>query len=255
KEKVESRLQEICDYCRLFAGIDPVTDPIPLYPAQHYTMGGAGTNIRGETFVPGLYSAREAAGVSMHGAKRLGGNSLLETLVFGKQAGIAAAEHAQRAPATSLRESDLATATAPYRSWMARADGEDPSTLRTELQQTMDRYVGIYRNEADLMEGLRRVRAIKERFSKVRVVDQSKVFNLTLTDAIETSHLVDLAEVIVVGAYARTESRGAHSRTDYPKRDDARWMKHTLALRTASGPNLSYAPVAFTRWEPKERVY
>ena len=255
KEKVESRLQEICDYCRLFAGIDPVTDPIPVYPAQHYMMGGVGTNIRGETNVPGLYSAGEAACVSIHGANRLGGNSLLETLVFGKQAGIAAAEHAQRAPATSLRESDLATATAPYRSWMARTDGEDPSTLRTELQQTMDRYVGIYRNEADLMEGLRRVRAIKERFSKVRVVDQSKVFNLNLTDAIETSHLLDLAEVIVVGAHARTESRGAHSRTDYPKRDDARWMKHTLAQETPSGPNLTYSPVAFTRWEPKERVY
>jgi len=193
--------------------------------------------------------------VSIHGANRLGGNSLLETLVFGKQAGIAAAEHAQRAPATALRESDLESATAPYRSWMGRADGEDPSTLRTELQKTMDRYVGIYRNEADLREGLRRVRAIKERFSKVRVVDQSKVFNLNLTDAIETGHLLDLAEVIVVGASARTESRGAHSRTDYPKRDDANWMKHTLAQEGPSGPNLTYSPVGFTRWEPKERVY
>jgi len=255
KEKVESRLQEICDYCRLFAGIDPVTDPIPVYPAQHYMMGGVGTNIRGETNVPGLYSAGEAACVSIHGANRLGGNSLLETLVFGKQAGIAAAEYSEKAAATALHESDLAAATAPYRSWVGRADGEDPSALRTELQKTMDRYVGIYRNEAELMEALRQVRAIKERFSKVRVVDQSKVFNLNLIDAIETEHLIDLAEVIVVGAYARTESRGAHSRTDYPKRDDARWMKHTLALRTPSGPNLSYSPVGFTRWEPKERVY
>ena len=255
KEKVESRLQEICDYCRLFAGIDPVTDPIPVFPAQHYTMGGVSTNIRGEASVAGLYAAGEAACVSIHGANRLGGNSLLETLVFGKQAGIAAAAYSEKAPATALNGSDLEAATAPYRGWMGRADGEDPSTLRTELQKTMDRYVGIYRNEVDLMEGLRRVRAIKERFTRVRVVDQSKVFNLNLTDAIETEHLIDLAEVIVVGAYARTESRGAHSRTDYPKRDDARWMKHTLALRTPSGPNLSYAPVGFTRWEPKERVY
>jgi len=255
KEKVESRLQEICDYCRLFAGIDPVTDPIPVYPAQHYMMGGVGTNIRGETNVPGLYSAGEAACVSIHGANRLGGNSLLETLVFGKEAGKAAAAYSERAPATVLHETDLDSATASFRSWLSRSDGEDPSALRTELQQTMDRYVGIYRTEADLMEGLRRVRAVKERFSRVRVVDQSKVFNLNLTDAIETEHLIDLAEVIVVGAYARTESRGAHSRSDYPKRDDAHWMKHTLAQRTPTGPNLSYSPVGFTRWEPKERVY
>jgi succinate dehydrogenase flavoprotein subunit len=255
KEKVESRLQEICDYCRLFAGIDPVTDPIPVFPAQHYTMGGVGTNIRGETNVPGLYAAGEAACVSIHGANRLGGNSLLETLVFGKQAGLAAAAYSEKAPGTVMHDDDLDAATAPYRGWMGRADGEDPSALRTELQTTMDRYVGIFRNEADLMEGLRRVRTIKERFARVRVVDQSKVFNLNLTDAIETEHMIDLAEVVVVGAYARTESRGAHSRTDYPKRDDARWMKHTLAVRTPSGPNLSYAPVGFTRWEPKERVY
>ncbi|MGA8710576.1 MAG: FAD-binding protein [Thermoplasmata archaeon] len=255
KEKVESRLQEICDYCRLFAGIDPVTDPIPIFPAQHYTMGGVGTNIKGESNVPGLYAAGEAACVSIHGANRLGGNSLLETLVFGKQAGLAAAAYSEKAAATVMPPSDLDAATAPYRSWMSRTEGEDPSSLRTELQTTMDRYVGIYRNEADLREGLRRVRAVKERFSRVRVVDQSKVFNLNLTDAIETEHLIDLAEVIVVGAYARTESRGAHSRTDYPKRDDVQWMKHTLALRTPDGPTLSYTPVGFTRWEPKERVY
>ncbi len=123
------------------------------------------------------------------------------------------------------------------------------------MQQTMDRYVGIYRNEADLMEGIRRIRALQARFERVRVVDQSPVYNLNLTDALETSHMLELAETIVVGAYARTESRGAHSRTDYPKRDDARWMKHTIAQRTPEGPNLSYAPVGFTRWEPTERVY
>jgi succinate dehydrogenase / fumarate reductase, flavoprotein subunit len=255
KEKVESRLQEICDYCRFFAGIDPVTEPIPVYPAQHYMMGGVGTNIRGETNVPGLFSAGEAACVSIHGANRLGGNSLLETLVFGKQAGIAAAAYAETAPAPAMRATDLESATGPYRSWVGRADGEDPSALRTELQRTMDQYVGIYRDEPTLLEGLKRVRALKERFARVRVVDQSKVFNLNLTDAIETEHLIDLAEVIIVGAYARTESRGAHSRTDFPKRDDARWMKHTLAQRGPSGPTLSYSPVAFTRWEPKERVY
>ncbi len=255
KEKVESRLQEIVDFCRNFAGIDPVTEPIPVYPGQHYMMGGIGTNARGETNIRGLYAAGEAACVSIHGANRLGGNSLLETLVFGKQAGIAAAEYAASAPAPEMRAADLDTAVAPLRAWSGRKDGEDPSTLRTEMQQTMERYVGIYRNEADLLEGLKRIRAIKARFDRVRVVDQSKVYNVNLTDALEVGHMIELAETIVVGAYARTESRGAHARTDYPKRDDARWMRHTLAQKTPQGPSLSYAPVTYTRWEPKERVY
>ena len=255
KEKVESRLQEICDYCRHFAGIDPVTEPIPVYPAQHYMMGGVGTNIRGETNVPGLYSAGEAACVSIHGANRLGGNSLLETLVFGKEAGVAAAAYAATAPATVLREADVEAAAQPIRAWSARTEGEDPAILRTEMQQTMERYAGIYRTEADLLEGLKRIRALKSRFDRVRVVDTSKVFNLNLTDAVELGHMLDLSEVILVGAYARTESRGAHSRTDFPNRDDARWMKHTMALKGPAGPTLSYTPVAYTRWEPKERVY
>jgi succinate dehydrogenase / fumarate reductase, flavoprotein subunit len=254
-EKIESRLQEIVDYCRMFAGIDPVTQPIPVYPGQHYMMGGIGTNKRGETSIAGLYAAGEAACVSIHGANRLGGNSLLETLVFGKQAGIAAAEHAAGAARPELAATDVDEATAPLRAWSSRTDGEDPSTLRAALQETMERYVGIYRQEADLLEGLNRVRAIKARFENVRVVDQSKVYNLNLTDALEVGHMIELAEVIVVGAYARTESRGAHSRTDYPKRDDEHWMKHTMARRTPDGPNLSYTPVTYTRWEPKERVY
>jgi succinate dehydrogenase / fumarate reductase flavoprotein subunit len=255
KEKIESRLQEICDLCRSFAGMDPVTAPIPISPAQHYMMGGVGSNIRGETNIPGLYAAGEAACVSIHGANRLGGNSLMETLVFGKSAGAAAAAYVEKAGATSLAPSDIDPVAATFRTWFSRTEGEDPSALRTELQQTMDRYVNIFRTEADLAEGLRRVRAIKERFSRVRVADQSKVFNLNLSDAIETEHMIDLAEAIIVGGYARTESRGAHFRTDFPKRDDAKWMKHTLARCTPTGPVLSYLPVTMTRWEPMERVY
>ncbi len=255
RERVESRLTEICDFARSFAGIDPVTQPIPVYPAQHYMMGGIGTDIHGATNVPGLFAAGEAACVSIHGANRLGGNSLLETLVFGREAGTAAAASAAKAPAPELHDTDLERATAPLRAWSARPDGEDPSTLRAEMQRTMEEYVGIYRNEAGLLEGIRRIRALRERFGRVRVVDRSNVFNLNLTDALETGHLLDLAEVIVVGAFARTESRGAHARTDYPKRDDARWMRHTLARRTPDGPSLDYAPVGFTRYEPTERVY
>jgi succinate dehydrogenase / fumarate reductase flavoprotein subunit len=179
----------------------------------------------------------------------------METLVFGKSAGAAAAAYAAKAAPTSIAPADVDAVNGTFRGWMARKDGEDPSALRAELQQTMDRYVNIFRNEADLAEGLKRVRAIKERFSHVHVVDPSKVFNLNLSDAIETEHLIDLAEAIIVGGYARTESRGAHFRTDYPKRDDAQWMKHTLAQYGPTGPTLTYLPVTMTRWEPKERVY
>ncbi len=256
REKIESRLQEICDFSRHFAGIDPVTEPIPVYPAQHYMMGGIGTNATGATSVRGLFAAGEAACVSIHGANRLGGNSLLETLVFGKQAGIAAAEHAARSSTRpEIAAADVDASQGPIRAMMARKDGEDPAALRAEMQATMERYVGIYRTEADLLEGIRRVRALRQRYENVRIVDRSSVYNLNLTDALEVGHMLELAEVIVVGAYARTESRGAHSRTDYPKRDDAHWMKHTLARRSDRGPELSYSPVAYTRWEPKERVY
>ncbi|MCI4372916.1 MAG: FAD-binding protein [Thermoplasmata archaeon] len=255
KEKIESRLQEICDFTRNFAGIDPVTQPIPVFPAQHYMMGGISTDIHGATTLRGLFAAGEAACVSIHGANRLGGNSLLETLVFGKEAGIAAAAYAVSATAPSLPEGGLDVATAPIRAWSRRTEGEDPSVLRTEMQRVMDRYVGIYRNESDLLEGIRRVRELKKRFAQIRVVDQSPVYNLNLSDALEVGHMLELAEAIVVGAYARTESRGAHARRDYPVRDDARWMKHTLAVRGPDGPKLSYSPVAYTRWEPKERVY
>ncbi len=255
KEKIESRLQEICDFCRSFAGIDPVTEPIPVLPAQHYMMGGVGTDIHGATNVAGLFAAGEAACVSIHGANRLGGNSLLETLVFGKQAGIAAAAYAASAGPTSVDETDLEHETTTVRAMQARAEGEDPQKLRIEMQATMDRLVGIYRKPEELVEAQRQIRALQARYAKVRVVDQSKVYNVNLTDALETGHMLDLAEVIIAGAIARTESRGAHTRVDFPKRDDGRWMKHTLAARGPDGPQLSYAPVAYTRWEPKERVY
>ncbi|HEY6238429.1 MAG TPA: FAD-binding protein [Thermoplasmata archaeon] len=255
RERIESRLQEICDFCRTFAGVDPVVEPIPVMPAQHYMMGGISTNVRGETTVPGLFAAGEAACVSIHGANRLGGNSLLETLVFGKQAGSAAAAYCSTAPDASVTDSDLDLETARLRAMSDRKDGEDPEALRTEMQETMDRLVGIYRDPAELAEALGAIRRLQARYENVRVVDQSKVYNINLTDAVETGHMLDLAEVIVVGAIARTESRGAHTRVDFPKRDDMNWMKHTMARRAPDGPKLSYARVGYTRWEPKERVY
>jgi succinate dehydrogenase flavoprotein subunit len=255
KERIESRLQEICDFCRTFAGIDPVTQPIPVMPAQHYMMGGIGTNIRGETNIPGLLAAGEAACVSIHGANRLGGNSLLETLVFGKQAGIAAAEHAGRALAPEIGANDAQAEATRVDAMAARTDGEEPQHLRMAMQAAMDGLVGVFRVPGELAQALGEVRALQERYQRVRIVDTSKSYNLNLTDALETGNMLELAEVIVAGAIARTESRGAHSRVDYPKRDDANWMKHTIATKGPSGPVLSYAPVAYTRWDPKERVY
>ncbi len=255
KEKIESRLQEICDFSRTYAGIDPVTQPIPVSPAQHYMMGGIGTNMMGETNIPGLYAAGEAACVSLHGANRLGGNSLLETLVFGKQAGLAAAEYATKAGDAMLQPGDLDREAARFQALWNRKDGESPWAIRAELQQTMDKLVGIFRAPEELFDALRAVRRLQERYRNVRVQDQSTTYNIDLSDALEVGNLVDLAEVIVVGAIARTESRGAHTRVDFPTRDDQNWMKHTIARRTPGGPELSYAPVAFTRFEPKERVY
>jgi succinate dehydrogenase / fumarate reductase flavoprotein subunit len=255
REKIESRLQEICDVCRNFAGVDPVREPIPIMPAHHYMMGGIGTGIPGASSLPGLYAAGEAACVSIHGANRLGGNSLMETLVFGKQAGIHAAEHAGKAAATDVSDKDVESGSARVRAMLARKDGEDPAALRTAMQETMDSLVGIFRNFDDLAQALQRIRAIRARYTNVRVVDTSTAFNLNLTDAVELGNMLDLAEVIIVGAIARNESRGAHARTDYPKRDDANWMRHTMARWTPDGPELSYAPVTYTRWEPKERVY
>jgi succinate dehydrogenase / fumarate reductase, flavoprotein subunit len=255
KEKIESRLQEIVDFSRTYAGVDPVTEPIPVYPAQHYMMGGISTNMKGETSIPGLYAAGEAACVSIHGANRLGGNSLLETLVFGKQAGLNAAAYASSAPDAGILPDEIDRETAKFRALWDRKEGESPRTLRAELQKTMDRLVGIYRVPDELYDALRSVRALQERYRNVHVVDHATTYNIDLTDALEVGHLLDLAEVIIVGAIARTESRGAHYRLDFPARDDKNWMKHTIAHRTPGGPELSYAPVAYTRWEPKERVY
>jgi succinate dehydrogenase / fumarate reductase, flavoprotein subunit len=255
KEKIESRLQEIVDFSRTYSGVDPVTQPIPVYPAQHYMMGGISTNKMGETNIPGLYAAGEAACVSIHGANRLGGNSLLETLVFGKQAGMAAATYVSAVGDPELLPEDLERESARFRALWDRRDGESPGALRAELQQTMDKLVGIFRLPDELFDALRKIRELQERYRSVRVVDHATTYNIDLSDALEVGHLLDLAEVIVVGAIARTESRGAHYRVDFPARDDKNWMKHTIARWTPGGPELSYAPVGYTHFEPKERVY
>jgi succinate dehydrogenase / fumarate reductase flavoprotein subunit len=255
REKVETKLQEIVDFCRSFAGVDPVTQPIPVYPAQHYMMGGISTNPRAEASLPGLYAAGEAACVSVHGANRLGANSLLETLVFGKIAGANAAEHASRAPSAEVTPAEVEETTRELHRLWDRKEGESPAVLRNALQTLMDRDVGIFRSPGPLNEALLQVRRLKERYEHCHVADPSTVYNINLTDALELGHLLDLAEGVVRAALDRTESRGAHVRLDFPKRDDVHWLKHTLARWTPQGPELSYLPVTITEYTPKERSY
>ena len=255
KEKIESRLQEICDFSRKFSAVDPVTEPIPVMPAQHYMMGGDRHGHPRRDQHPGPLRGRRGSVRLDPRGQSVGGELPprdARVREAGGRVGLRVRGHRAR---PLMAESDLEADTTNVRTMTDRAEGEDPQTLRTEMQAVMDSLVGIYRTAAELEEASRRVRQIQGRFERVRVLDRAATYNINLTDALETGHMLSLAEVIVAGAIARTESRGAHYRLDYPKRDDEHWMKHTIANMGPEGPVLSYTPVAFTRWEPKERVY
>jgi succinate dehydrogenase / fumarate reductase, flavoprotein subunit len=255
EQKIMSKLQEIVEFCRNFAGVDPVKEPIPVYPAQHYMMGGVSTNPRAETNLTGLFAAGEAACVSVHGGNRLGANSLLETLVYGKIAGANAAAHAAKSAESDLSDPDLDRATKALHAIWDRKEGEAPSKLRKELEQTMEADVGIYRTPEQLQAAQSKIRELKARHSKVYVQDKATRYNVNLTDALEVGYMIDLAETVVAGAIDRTESRGAHVRLDFPNRDDAHWLKHILQQWNPAGPVLSYLPVTITRFQPMERHY
>ncbi len=255
KEKVMTKLQEIVEFCRNFAGIDPVVEAIPVYPGQHYMMGGVSTNPRAETNITGLYAAGEAACVSVHGANRLGANSLLETLVYGKIAGANAATYAAKAPESGLTQADVDLATKKLHVIWDRTQGESPAKIRQDLQKVMKENVGIYRTPEELLTAQKKVAELKGRYANVYVQDKSTTYNVNLTDALELGYLLDLAECIVAAAILRTESRGAHVRLDFPKRDDANWLKHILVQASPAGPKLSFLPVTVTSYQPMERHY
>ncbi len=255
KEKITTKLQEIVEFCRNFAGIDPVVEAIPVYPGQHYMMGGVSTNPRAETNITGLYAAGEAACVSVHGANRLGANSLLETLVYGKIAGANAATYAAKAPESGLTQADVDLATKKLHVIWDRKQGESPAKIRQALQKVMKENVGIYRTPEELLTAQKKVAELKGRYANVYVQDKSTTYNVNLTDALELGYLLDLAECIVAAAILRTESRGAHVRLDFPKRDDANWLKHILVQASPAGPKLSFLPVTVTSYQPMERHY
>jgi fumarate reductase flavoprotein subunit len=258
---IDRRLPFVRELCLKYVGIDPVREMIPVRPVVHYMMGGVSTDVAGATSLPGLFAAGEVACVSINGANRLGSNSLTEILVFGARAGRAAASFALESrggsdPSTLVAQAQD-EATSIEQKFLQKSGGRERlAGLRTEMQETMEECSGIYRNGAALKQGASKIQKLKERFEDVSLDDGSRTFNTELTSALELSFMLEVAEAIVHSAAARTESRGSHQRTDYPERDDQKFLAHSLAHRAATGaPRIEYLPVTITRWPPAKRVY
>ena len=249
--RILERLPQIRELSLEFAGVDPIESPIPVRPGAHYQMGGVKTSQWGETELPGLYAAGECACVSVHGANRLGGNSLLETVVFGRRAGTRAADYVRGAAPRTPSEETLRREQARISALWANRGPDRAWQLRDELGKVMSFNMGIFRTRQTMKEAFGKIRALKARAPHVLLQDHGKVFNTGLIQALELGFLVEIAETIIAGALAREESRGAHYRGDFPARDDANWLKHTLAYQAPDGPRLSSAPVTITSFPPQ----
>ncbi len=264
RDYIESKLPDILDFCRTYLGVDPVEEPMPIQPTAHYAMGGIPTNVDAEvvidgqnTVMPGLYAAGECACVSVHGANRLGTNSLVDLVVFGRRGGIKMAEYCQQADWAPLPDNPMAEVEAELER-LRNANGSTRVVeLRKAMQKTMMDNVGVFREENGMKEALQTVRELQERFrTDLLIDDRGKIFNHDLLEAWEVGCLLDIAEMTVVSALARTESRGGHAREDYPKRNDDDWLRHSLATRKPNGEiALEYKPVVILKYQPKERVY
>jgi len=261
-EEVLAKLPDIVDFCRVYLGVDPVTQMMPIQPTAHYTMGGIPTNKFGEvvidsknTVFPGLYAAGECACVSVHGGNRLGTNSLLDLVVFGKYAGIKAAEYAKTADLEKLPENAEADSRSQFEAFRKGPGKENAFDISTEMKKVMFDDVGIYRNEKGMSEALEKVKALQERFKGVRATDTGRIFNTELLNLWELGNMLEVAEVVAACALNRKESRGGHSREDFPERDDQEWMKHTLAWKQDGKVTIDYKPVVVTKYQPKKRVY
>ncbi|MBI2303842.1 MAG: FAD-binding protein [Chloroflexi bacterium] len=252
---IQERLPQVRQLAVDFAQVDPVKNMVPVRPGQHYTMGGIKTDAWGATSLPGLYAAGECACVSVQGANRLGGNSLLETIVFGRRTGQAAASLAAANGLPPFPQGIVAKAETDVRTLMARESGERIASLRYEMGQTMMDKVGIFRTRERLSQGWEAIRALRERYSKIGLQDKSRTFNTELVAALELGHMLDVAEVIALSALQREESRGSHFRRDFPERDDVNWLKHTLAFSSDEGPHMEYGDVVVTRFKPEVRKY
>jgi len=265
-EQLDAKLPDITEFARTYLGIEPYTDPIPIQPTAHYAMGGIPTTIDAEVLrsntdvVPGLYAAGECACVSVHGANRLGTNSLLDINVFGRRAGLAAAAYAARTELPEL-PADPERAVVSLLQLLRDGSGtEKVAAIRADLQETMDAHASVYRTEATLKQAEVDIAELQERYTRISVQDKGKRYNTDLLEAVELGFLLDLAEVLVVSARARNESRGGHFREDYPHRDDVNFLRHTMAYRETSATGatevrLDYKPVVQTRYQPMERKY
>jgi succinate dehydrogenase / fumarate reductase flavoprotein subunit len=266
KEQIEAKLPDITEFARTYLGVDPVTELVPVFPTAHYAMGGIPTDVEtrvlrdNEHVVPGLYAAGECACVSVHGANRLGTNSLLDINVFGRRAGIAAAEYANSVQHVELPEHSQTQTITLVEQLRSCAGGERIAPLRKALQETMDMNAQVYRTEVTLKQALSDVQALRDRYRNVSIQDKGTRYNTDLLEAIELGFLLDLAEVLVVSALERKETRGGHAREDYPHRDDVNYMRHTMASRKVNAQgeeyvSLDYKPVVVTRYQPMERKY
>jgi succinate dehydrogenase / fumarate reductase flavoprotein subunit len=256
-EKIIERLPGSRELSMVFAGVDPIYDPVPVRPGAHYHMGGVDTDNDGATELTGLYAAGEVACVSVHGANRLGGNSLMETITFGRRAGRAAAEWALSHTTIDVPRSVEEDAERELRSMLDVDSGERPWQIRNDLGTSMLENFGVFRREEQMVEQLEIIQGLRERYERgVVVEDKGEVFNTDLTQAIELGNMLDLAACMVQAGIARKESRGAHARPyDHPERDDENFMKHSISRWVDGGPELSYAPVRVTRFEPTVRTY
>jgi succinate dehydrogenase / fumarate reductase flavoprotein subunit len=256
RDLIMSKLGQVYELARDFAGVDMITEPVPVRPGMHYIMGGIKTDIHGRTEVDGLYAAGECACVSVHGGNRLGGNSLIDTVVFGRRSGAHASDYVQSIPRKPVSERHLDATEEYIKSIFNRpATGETAARLRHEMGTMLNIKVGVYRDEAGLQEAAAKLVEYRERYPKVALQDKGQVFNTDLLAVLELGFMLDVAEAIVYGAIGRKESRGAHSRTDFPERNDKEFLKHTLVTSTVDGPKISYKDVVVTRWQPEVRSY
>ncbi len=257
RKRIHEALREIVLVGRDFAGVDITKEPIHIKPGNHYAMGGVKTDNEGRTNVPGLYAAGEVACVSVHGGNRLGANSLLDTLIFGRRSGVDAADRAKgreqsRLPNTLLQDEEARVDGILSRE---KGSGRRVSEIRKELGEAMDSKVAVFRDADGLNEALEIVKRLKEEAESAYVDDKGAVFNQDILGALELSYMLELAECTCVGAIHRTESRGAQFRTDFPERNDDEWLKHIDLARTDDGPEISYSDVTMTQWQPQERTY
>ncbi|MBM4305501.1 MAG: succinate dehydrogenase flavoprotein subunit [Deltaproteobacteria bacterium] len=262
EEKIEKRLWEIASFARIYLGVDPVYEPIPVQPTCHYIMGGIPTDVNGRvlkdekgSIAPGLYAAGECACVSVHGANRLGCNSLLDLLVFGRRSGMAMKRDVVEYKHGSLSAEPMKRIESRVKDLLEHRGKEKVGPLRQRMQSVMMEYGSVFRNDEGLKKGIEEIRSLKDRYKEIGVSDQRKAFNYELMEAIELGHQLALSEAILLSALHRRESRGAHWREDFPQRADRYYLKHSLIFPTVKGPEVRYKPVKITKFQPKARVY